>query len=129
MPSAKSSIVVGLPYRARYKSARLAYGALDGTALLQKKAVNSLGLLMTDFVRAGIKIGPSFDDQYRPLYHLPQVADGITQPAIVLSSIRDEESVPFGGEWNTDSRVCIEVNSPYTATLLGLVVDVTTNER
>ena len=127
LPSAKSSIVVGLPYRARYKSARLAYGALNGTALLQKKAVDSLGMIMTDFVRAGIKYGKSFDDPYRPLYPLPQKADGITQPAIVLSEIRDEEAVPFGGEWNTDSRVCVEVNSPYTLTALGLVVGITTN--
>lgn len=127
LPSAKSNIVVGLPYRARYKSARLAYGALNGTALLQKKAVDSLGMIMTDFVRAGIKFGKSFDDPYRPLYPLPQKADGITQPAIVLSDIRDEEAVPFGGEWNSDSRVCVEVNSPYTVTMLGLVVGITTN--
>jgi hypothetical protein len=129
LPSAKSNIVVGLPYRARYKSARLAYGALNGTALLQKKAVDSLGLLLTDFVRSGIKIGPTFDDPYRPLYPLPQIADGTTQPAIVMSSIRDEEAVPLGGGWSTDSRVCIEVNSPYTACMLGLVAGVTTNER
>lgn len=32
-----SSVVYGLPYTARYKSSRLAYGAQLGTALLQKK--------------------------------------------------------------------------------------------
>lgn len=129
LPSAKSNIVVGLPYRARYKSSRLAYGAVNGTALLQKKTVDSIGMIMTDFVRAGIKYGKSFTDPYRPLYPLPQVADGTTQPAIVLGGIRDEESFPFGGDWNTDERVCLEINSPYTATLLGLVLQITTNER
>lgn len=125
LPSAKSSIVVGLPYRARYKSARLAYGAVNGTAMLQKKAVDSLGLIMTDFVRAGIKYGKDFDH----LYGLPSMVDGSIQPAIVLSTIRDEEATPFGGEWDTDSRVHLEVNSPYTLTALGLVLGITTNER
>lgn len=125
LPSAKSNIVVGLPYRARWKSARLAYGAVNGTALLQKKVIDSLGMIMTDFVRAGIKMAGNFDR----MYPLPEKADGTMQPAIVLSTIRDEESVVFPGEWNTDSRACIEVNSPYTATFLGLVMAITTNER
>lgn len=125
LPAAASNIVVGLPYRARYKSARLAYGAMNGTAMLQKKAVDSVGMIITDFVRAGIKHGKDFD----PMYRLPIRADGSAQPAIVLSDIRDEEPVTFGGEWNTDSRVCLEINSPYTAKIAGLVVAVTTNER
>lgn len=129
VPSAVTNWVVGIPYRARFKSARLAYGAQGGTALLQKKTVDSLGIIMTDFVRAGIKYGHAFDDPYRGLFPLPQMADGKIQPAIVLSDIRDEESFTFPGEWSTDSRLCMEINSPYTAQLLGLVIQVNTNEK
>lgn len=125
LPSAKSNIVVGLPYRARWKSARLAYGAMNGTALLQKKAVNSLGLIMTDFTRFGIKYGKDFDS----LYNLPIRAEGSAQSSIVLGSIRDETPVTFPGQWDTDSRACIEINSPYTAKILGLVLEVTANEK
>jgi hypothetical protein len=127
LPSAATNIVVGLPYRGRYKSARLAYAAEGGTAMLQKKKVDSIGMILTDFARFGIKYGWAFDDPYRGLYPLPIKANGSTQSAVVLSDIHDEEAVPFGGEWDTDARVCIEVNSPYPATVLGLVMQITTN--
>jgi hypothetical protein len=97
--------------------------------MLQKKAVDGLGIIMTDFVRSGIKYGHSFDDPYRGLFPLPQMADGATQPNVVLSTISDEEPFTFPGEWDTDSRVCLEVNSPYTGTFLGMVFQITTNDR
>jgi hypothetical protein len=127
VPNAVTNWVAGLAYRARFKSARLAYGGGADTAMLMKKAVDSVGMIITDFVRAGIKVGASFDDPYRGLDHLPMVTDNATQPDIVLSDIRDEESFPFAGEWNSDSRVCMEVNSPYTGTFLGLVLTITAN--
>jgi hypothetical protein len=126
--SAVTDWVAGLAYTARYKSARLAYGAERGTAMLQKKKVNKLGLLMTDFVRAGVRYGSVFDDSDRPLYPLPILKDGITASSIVLSDIQDEEPVVFPGEWSTDSRVCIEIASPNTATILGLVMEVETHD-
>jgi hypothetical protein len=126
VPSAVTNWVAGLPYQARYKSSRLAYGA-NGTAILQKKAVDSIGLVLTDFTRSGVRVGK--DDPYRGLDLLPQQVDGATPSAIVLSDVHDEEAFPFAGEWNTDSRAVIELESPYTATFLGLVLSVTTNER
>jgi hypothetical protein len=126
LPSAVTNWVAGLPYKARYKSARLAYGA-SGTALLQKKSIDSIGLIMTDFARAGIKIGK--DDPYRGLDALPRQVDGATPDAIVLSDVHDEQQFPFAGDWDTDSRAVIEVESPYTATLLSMVMSLTTNER
>lgn len=119
--------VAGLPYRMRYKSARLAYGAEGGTAMLQKKKVDQIGVIMTDFVRAGIKYGSRFDDATHPLYPLPIQKDGKTAPAIVLSDVAEEEPFLFPGDWDTDSRVCLEVNSPYTASFLGLTLGITTN--
>lgn len=38
----------GLPYTGTYKSARLAYGAIGGTAMLQKKRINEIGLLLNN---------------------------------------------------------------------------------
>lgn len=131
LPSAHSTGVVGLPYPggARYKSARLAYGAAGGTAMLQKKTVDSIGFVITDFARRGVKVGHSFDDPYRGLYPMPEKTNGSEAPLIVLSEVRDEEPFPFSGEWDTDSRVCMQIQSPYTATICGLFISVTTNER
>lgn len=127
IPTAVFTWVAGLPYTCRYKSARLAYGAANGTAMLQKKKVDQVGLVMTDFTRAGIKYGAKFDDATRPLYPLPVMKDGKTAPAIVRSDVAEEETFVFPGEWNTDSRVCIEWESPYTASLLGMVIGIETN--
>lgn len=127
LPAAATNIVVGLPYRARYKSARLAYGAEGGTAMLQKNVVVSVGAILTDFVRAGIKFGHAFDDPHRALYPMPEMVNSQTAQAIVLSEIHDEEQFPFSGSWGLDSRVCMEINSPYTATVPGLVLTVQTN--
>jgi hypothetical protein len=125
--SAVTNWVAGLPYTARYKSAKLAYGAAMGTAVLQKKKVNKLGVIATDFVRAGIRYGSQFDNDERPLFPPPINRDGATAPAIVLSDVNDEEPFVFPGEFDTDSRVCLEVASPNTATFISLVIDVETN--
>jgi hypothetical protein len=125
--SAVTNWVAGLPYTARYKSAKLAYGAAGGTAMLQMKKVNEVGLIMTDFVRAGVRYGSRFDDATRPLFPLPINQDFTTAPAIVLSDVNDEEPFVFPGEWTTDSRVCVECSSPNTMTLISMVISVTTN--
>lgn len=118
-----TNVVVGLPYRTRYKSARLAYGAEGGTAMLQKKKINEIGFIATDYTRFGLKYGQSFDR----LYPLPQNTNGSPADAIVLSDMHDETPFTFGGSWSTDSRVHFEINSPYTATILGMILQVETN--
>jgi hypothetical protein len=125
--SAVTNWVAGLPYTARYKSSKLAYGAAEGTAMLQKKKVDALGLIMTDFVRAGINYGSDFDNADRPLFPLPIQQGFATAPAIVLSDVNDEETFVFPGEWHTDSRVCLECSSPNTMTAISMVIQVTTN--
>lgn len=125
--SAVTNWVVGLPYTARYKSAKLAYGAAMGTAMLQMKKVDQVGVIMTDFVRAGVRYGSQFDNADRPLYPPPAMKDLTTATPIVLSDVNDEEAWVFPGEWNSDSRVCIEVASPNTATLISMVFGITTN--
>jgi hypothetical protein len=125
--AAVTNWVAGIPYTARYKSAKLAYGAAGGTAMLQMKKVNEVGLIMTDFVRAGVRYGSQFDNTERPLFPLPIQKGFSTAPAIVLSDVNDEEPFMFPGEWSSDSRVCIEIESPNTATLISMVIGITTN--
>lgn len=129
LPTEYFNVIVGLPYRGRWKSARLAYGAQGGTAMLQKKAVTGLGIIMTDFVRPGIKYGIADDPYTNRMYPLPGQVNGITPPLIVSGDVNDEEMMVFPGEWTLDARACIEVPSPYTCMLVGLVLQVETNER
>lgn len=127
LPGAVTNYVYGLPYQWRYKSARLAYGAQGGTAMLKKKRIDQLGIIMTDFVRAGVSYGRAFDDVNHPLMPLPVLQDRQVAPAIVISDVHDEEAFVFEGDWDTDSRICLEGQSPFPVSLLGLVIDMTTS--
>lgn len=115
--------VAGLPYRMRYKSARLAYGTEGGTAMLAKKSVDELGLILTNFARQGIRVGTSFTK----MYDLPSKVLGQSVDNIVLDTVNDGVPFSLGGGWSLDNRVCIEVSSPYTAMVCGMVLSITTN--
>lgn len=127
LPTAAEEVVAGLPYRARYKSARLAYGAEGGTAMLAKKHVDRVGLVLTDFARAGVRYGSEFDNTDHQLWPLPVEVDGTTAPAVVAGDVNDEETHPLNGPWDVDARVCIETKSPFPCSVLGMVLEMTTS--
>ncbi len=122
-----TNVWVGLPYTGRYKSAKLAYGAQMGTALLQKKHVNMLGLLLADTHRDAIKVGPSFSKLSN--YKLKGDTGQALDDDEAVKEVHDDVTQPFGGEWNTDSRVCLTIQPGHPASLLGLVVSMETNEK
>lgn len=120
-----TSYCVGLPYTWKWKSVKLAYGARMGTALLQTKKVSQLGIVARNIHPSGLQYGPDFDN----LYDLPRVEDG---QAIDLDEVRteyDEPTFPFQGEWDTDSRICLQGSAPYPCTLLALVFTIETNDK
>lgn len=123
VPEAVENWCAGLPYRLRFKSARLAYGAEGGTAMIEKKVVDELGLILTDYTRNGIRVGASFDK----LYDLPAKVSGQTPDAVLSGSIHEDTPFSLGGSWRLDSRVCMEVHSPYTACFVGMTIAVTTS--
>jgi hypothetical protein len=125
---ANGTVCVGLPYTGRYKSAKLAYGAQEGTAILQKKRVMGGGLIMQDTHPDAILMGSDLDDA-STMFQLPRIYDGDQVSAVTsLDTQFDHQMFPFPAEWSTDARVCIEVRPGYSATLTGLVYGVETNE-
>ena len=124
---ANGTVRVGLPYKGSYKSAKLAYGAPQGsTALLRPKKVNLAGLLMQDTHPDAIKIGSEFDG-IETMDALPRIED--LQPVDTTGNLQrqyDKRMFPFANVWNTDARVCIEVQPGYPATLNGIVLDIET---
>ncbi|AVX04237.1 hypothetical protein MXMO3_01711 [Maritalea myrionectae] len=126
LSTAVTNAVVGLPYTARYKSARLAYGGEGGTAMGQIKKVNNINMVLTEFVRDGVKYGPEFDNADHPLDPLPVLVDGVSADEI-SSTVFDDTKLEFDGGWDVDSRVCLEVRSPNVAKFVSLILDVETN--
>ena len=118
-------ITVGLPYTGYYKSAKLAYGAPQGqTALLKKKKVASAGLLAQDTHPDALLIGCDFDG-IETMDPLPRIEDlQPVQTTGTLQRVHDKATFPIANVWDTDARICVQVNPGYSATLSGLVVSV-----
>lgn len=119
-----SNAVIGMPYTGRIKTSKLAYGAERGTAMTYPKKVARVGLVMADVPWQGLKIGRSLDQ----LTSLPATYRG--RPLSNDEILIDYDDVPasFNGGWHPDSRVCLSVSSPYSATIMGLVIDMDANE-
>lgn len=112
LAAAASNVVVGLPYEARFKSAKL------GQALNRHKAIEHLGLVMADVHRKGLRYGRDFDY----LDNMPEIESG----ADVTDEVRadyDEEPVVFPGTWGTDERLCLLGAAPRPVTVLAAIPD------
>lgn len=117
-------VCVGLPYEARFKSARLAYAAQMGSALNQKKKINRLGLILLDTHYQGLRFGQNFTR----MDNLPLSKGGQT---IAAGTVHEDFDVPMfsnPGDWTTDARLCLLAASPRPATAMAAVIDITTNE-
>ena len=104
--------VAGLPYMARFKSAKLGN-------LLDKKNLARLGVILDKTHYQGLKYGPDFDN----LDDLPLVEDGVEQDENTIHDQYDEETFSFDGHWDTDSRLCLEAESPRPCTLLAAIIE------
>lgn len=111
-PLTTSNCVAGLPYMAQFKSAKL--GELQGIGLLERKKVARLGFIAKWLHYQGLQYGPTFSE----LYDLPLVEDGATTPANTVWEDYHEDDFSFGGDWDTDSRICLQAAAPRPATVL-----------
>lgn len=128
LPNAYTDVTVGLPYEWRYKSARLAYGADDGTALLQKKLVRQVGLLCSHLNINAVKYGgKSFDDA--DMRSLSRTRKGATVSETATLTLYEEPELAVPNNWDTDSRIYLKGESPLPITLNGLVMLVETKEQ
>jgi hypothetical protein len=126
---AGATVTIGLPYYGKYKSAKMAYGAQGGTSIMAKKRIAAVGLLMSDYNADGVKIGSDLDAD-EGMDDLPaRMGELIVDTETTLTIDSDSDLFPFPGVWDTDSRVCLQVDPGYTATFHGIVAAVETNEK
>lgn len=123
LATAKTNVVIGLPYTGRWQSTKLAYGARGGTALFAKKRIPQLGLYLVKTILDGVKVGYAFDK----LTKLTTTKGDKPIASGTLHDTFDVDLLAIKSDWNTDSRICIEAQTPYPFTASALVMDVTTN--
>lgn len=124
LSEAVTSYVVGLPYKARYKSTKLAYAA-QSTALLQSKRVEQIGVIMRNTHNRGLRYGRDFDN----LDEMPLYEGGEAVGTDDVWDEYDERPFEFEQEFDTDSRLCLEAMAPMPCTLLATVMVLSTNEK
>jgi len=118
-----SSAVIGLPYTATFKSAKLAYAAAMGTALTQKKRLDHLGLIMADTHAKGLYYGDVEDD----LDPLPEVEGAEDVDPDTVHETYDNDMIELAGRWNTDSRIFLKGYAPRPVTVMAAVLSITTS--
>ena len=109
-------VVVGIPYTGRWKSTKLAYAAQTGTAMSQKKQSLQVAPILYSTHNRAVKFGPSFDK----LQVLPRVIKGKDVRASAMLADYDYDAFAIKGDWNNDSRMCMEFRSPLPGTCLGI---------
>jgi len=112
-----SNFCVGIAYTAQWKSAKLG-------PLVQMKNIRRLGVILHNTHYQGLQYGPTFTD----LDNLPLVS-GNTIADDTVHSTFDEESFEFDGNWDADSRLCLQAASPRPCTILAAIVGIKTNEK
>lgn len=125
LSTAVTSAIIGLSYTAQFKSVKLAYAAQAGSAFNQKKKVNGLGVMLYNTHYQGLQYGPDFDN----LDSLPLVEDGKVTTVGTIHSTYDKDMFEFEGNWDTDSRICLQAVAPRPCTLTGMTFQIQTNEK
>ena len=118
--------IVGLAFRGRFKSTKLAYASQLGTALTQLKRLSHLGMILANTHAQGIKYGPDFDT----LDDLPLIDDeGAEVDTDSIHAEYDKSMFEWPGGWGPDERMCLEMNAPRPATVLGVVVGIDETDK
>ncbi len=121
LTTAVTSAVVGLTYRARFKSVKLGQ-------LMDKKAIPQVGLIMRNVHPLGIKVGQDYDH----LKPIPKAdwrkTAGEPDSSLIIEDYH-KEMIPIDGTWTMDSRLCMEINAPYCGTVLAAIMNLEGNEK
>jgi len=123
LPVEVENAVVGLGYTANFKSAKLAYAAMQGTAINRPKRVDHLGFVMQNAHPKAVTFGS--DPDY--LDDLPEIEDGTTVDPDAIHTSYDQQSIPFNGKWDVDSRIYIRGQAPRPVTILGVTFGMATS--
>jgi hypothetical protein len=96
---------------------------VSGTALTKQKKLDQLGIILADTHCRAITYGQDLDH----MDNMPLTEEGQTYDTNIIWTDYDKGSFALNGKWDTDSRVCLEVEAPKPATVLALVPTIKTS--
>lgn len=125
LSEAVTSAYIGLPYTAQWKSTKLAVGSQAQAPLTQRKRIDHVGVVLADTHALGLKYGQDFDN----LDDLPLYDKGAEVGVDTIHTNIDMDSFEFNGTWDTDSRLCLEAESPRPCTVLACVIGMAAHDK
>lgn len=105
-----TDICVGLRYVGKWQSVPLVAYSNRGSTANANKRVTEIGLRMLWAVPGLVKYGADFDD----LYDMPSVENGDVYNKDVVMNVYHEEMLEFDGDWDPNSRICLQATGPVT---------------
>lgn len=124
LATAASNVMVGMPYVAQWKSAKLVtITDTPGGSLNMQKTINQIGAVLDRTHVFGLRFGPDFNT----LDDMPSVAEGAPVDPDAIYDSYDDQTFPFPGKWNTDSRLCLEARAPRPCAVLSIVLETQTH--
>ena len=108
------------PYTAQWKSGKLVQLA-QGNGLKTTKQIKNLGLIMADVHYHGVKFGKTF--AAADLDDLPSNEYGTDVAVDTVHVDYDEYPFVFPGQWDTDTRLCLQAMAPRPVTILAAICD------
>ncbi len=123
LETAGSKVHVGLGYSHRYKSLKLAFGAVAGTALAKTKRVQGVAFALLDAAEGAISVGPDRNDT-KPLV-FREVGDPMDTAVPLFTG---ETFIEFDGDWQSDPRIVVQGDAPLPFTMLSILPEMKTND-
>lgn len=122
LPEANTNVTVGLPYYARFKSAKLALQTQTEVLFGKSRRITELALVLADTHAKGIRFGPDYDN----LDDRPEMDGGAVVDPDNIDTNYDGDMIQFPSTWATDLRVCLKAQAPRPCTVLAvkLVIEV-----
>lgn len=127
LPSAVTNYVVGLPYSASWKSARLIESMqIPEGSLGDKQSIKGLQLILADVHAKGLKIGRSLTES--EMVDLPEIGEnGAAVGANEIRTSYTTEKNAFPGGFSNDARLCLLAKAPRPVTVLAAIAELEHN--
>lgn len=107
-----TNVCVGLRHTAQWKSVPLSAYSNRGATSNAHKRVTEIGFRMLHVVPSAVQYGAEFTD----LYDLPKVIAGEVADVDQVMARHHEDMMEFDGDWDADSRICLQATGPVTFT-------------
>ena len=117
-----TNYVVGLPYSASYKSAKLVelLAQIEGS-LTDTQQIKAIALILADVHAKGLKYGQTLTES--EMDPMPEIEEGTTVSANAVRTDYATEKITFPSEWTTDARICLLAKAPRPVTVLAAIAE------